>query len=100
MNKIPSFSDTSTAIRNRSKHVRRKLKVAKNSDMQNKGTNGTNGTNEAGMKDCHNSAKNAYSQNSTKNANSQNAKNAYSQNSSKNSAKNASGSNSTDSYSR
>lgn len=75
--------------------------MAKNSDMQNKGTNGTN---EAGMKDCHNSTKNAQnsaSQNKAKNASSQNnAKNASSQNSTKNNAKNASSSDSTDSYGR
>ena len=56
--------------------------MAKNSDMQNRGTNGTN---EYGMKDCHNSGKNATSQN--------NAKNATSQNNAKNNAKNSSSQN-------
>ena len=61
--------------------------MAKNSDMQNRGTNGTN---EYGMKDCHNSGKNATSQNNAKNATSQNsAKNATSQNNAKNNAKNS-----------
>ena len=72
--------------------------MAKNSDMQNRGTNGTN---EYGMKDCHNSGKNATSQNNAKNATSQNnaknnAKNSYSQNS----AKNASGTDCRDSYAK
>ena len=63
--------------------------MAKNSDMQNRGTNGTN---EYGMKDCHNSGKNATSQNNAKNATSQNnAKNNAKNSSSQNSAKKASG---------
>ena len=74
--------------------------MAKNSDMQNRGTNGTN---EYGMKDCHNSGKNAASQNNAKNATSQNnaknnAKNSSSQNKSSNKASNASGSDCRDSY--
>ena len=63
--------------------------MAKNSDMQNRGTNGTN---EYGMKDCHNSGKNATSQNNAKN----NAKNSSAQNS----AKNASGTDCRDSYAK
>ena len=72
--------------------------MAKNSDMQNRGTNGTN---EYGMKDCHNSGKNATSQNNAKNATSQNnAKNNAKNSSSQNSAKNASGTDSRDSYAK
>ena len=72
--------------------------MAKNSDMQNKGTNGTN---EYGMKDCHNSGKNATSQNNAKNATSQNnAKNNAKNSSSQNSAKNASGTDCRDSYAK
>ena len=59
--------------------------MAKNSDMQNRGTNGTN---EYGMKDCHNGGKNATSQNNAKNTSSQN------------SAKNASGTDCRDSYAK
>ncbi len=72
--------------------------MAKNSDMQNRGTNGTN---EYGMKDCHNSGKNATSQNNAKNATSQNnAKNNAKNSSSQNSAKNASGTDCRDSYAK
>ena len=72
--------------------------MAKNSDMQNRGTNGTN---EYGMKDCHNSGKNATSQNNAKNATSQNnAKNNAKKSSSQNSAKNASGTDCRDSYAK
>jgi len=74
------------------------MKMAKNSDMQNRGTNGTN---EYGMKDCHNSGKNATSQNNAKNATSQNnAKNNAKNSSSQNSAKNASGTDCRDSYAK
>ena len=72
--------------------------MAKNSDMQNRGTNGTN---QYGMKDCHNSGKNATSQNNAKNATSQNnAKNNAKNSSSQNSAKNASGTDCRDSYAK
>ena len=72
--------------------------MAKNSDMQNRGTNGTN---EYGMKDCHNSGKNATAQNNAKNATSQNnAKNNAKNSSSQNSAKNASGTDCRDSYAK
>ena len=72
--------------------------MTKNSDMQNRGTNGTN---EYGMKDCHNSGKNATSQNNAKNATSQNnAKNNAKNSSSQNSAKNASGTDCRDSYAK
>ena len=72
--------------------------MAKNSDMQNRGTNGTN---EYGMKDCHNSGKNATSQNNAKNATSQNnAKNNAKNSSSQNSAKNVSGTDCRDSYAK
>ena len=72
--------------------------MAKNSDMQNRGTNGTN---EYGMKDCHNSGKNTTSQNNAKNATSQNnAKNNAKNSSSQNSAKNASGTDCRDSYAK
>ena len=72
--------------------------MAKNSDMQNRGTNGTN---EYSMKDCHNSGKNATSQNNAKNATSQNnAKNNAKNSSSQNSAKNASGTDCRDSYAK
>ena len=72
--------------------------MAKNSDMQNRGTNGTN---EYGMKDCHNSGKIATSHNNAKNATSQNnAKNNAKNSSSQNSAKNASGTDCRDSYAK